>query len=232
MIAARLRGACPGGRFVLVEGRWSEPSADATLRCVAFGVDETQVLRPAMHHVNLKTTRLQEMVDWYGKVIGAHPNVQTESFAFLTNDRATHRIALTSVPGLKDDDEKIVHTGMHHSAFEYETLDGLLATYLRLKNGGIVPGACLDHGPTTSFYYVDPDGNLVELQADNFGDWEKSAHFARTDAQFTANPIGEYVDPDKLVAARRQGLSPRELHERAYRGEYPPSIPPDFRLPH
>jgi catechol-2,3-dioxygenase len=202
------------------------------LVAVVFDIDETQILRPAMHHVNLKTTRLQEMVDWYGTVIGARPNFQSEFFAVVTNDGASHRIALTALPALKDDDDKVVHTGIHHSAFEYETLDELLATYLRLKNVGIVPDACLDHGPTTSFYYPDPDGNLVELQADNYGDWEKSTDFVRNDRRFAANPLGLFIDPDKLVAARRQGLSPHEVHERAYRGDYPASLPPDFHVPH
>jgi len=27
-----------------------------------------------------------------------------------------------------------------------------------------------------SFHYVDPDGNSVELQSDNFGNWIHSAH--------------------------------------------------------
>lgn len=39
--------------------------------------DETeQLIKPTMHHVNLKTTRLQEMIDWYGLVVGAKPNFQ------------------------------------------------------------------------------------------------------------------------------------------------------------
>jgi catechol 2,3-dioxygenase len=181
--------------------------------------------------VNIKTTRLQQMIDWYGVVIGARPNFQSDIIAFLTNDEANHRIALTGIPGLKDDDEKIVHTGMHHSAFEYDSLDALLASFLRLKNEGIVPSACLDHGLTMSFYYVDPDENMVELQADNYGDWAQSTEFIRTDERFVANPIGEFVDPDSLVEARRAGLTPTEVHERAYRGEYPPSAPPDIRLP-
>ena len=41
-------------------------------------------------------------------------------------------------------------------------MDDLLDTYVRLKADGIVPHACLDHGMTMSFYYVDPDGNSVE----------------------------------------------------------------------
>jgi hypothetical protein len=35
-----------------------------------------QVIKPTMHHVNLKTTKLQEMIDWYGLVIGAKVNFQ------------------------------------------------------------------------------------------------------------------------------------------------------------
>jgi catechol-2,3-dioxygenase len=195
-----------------------------------FKPDETRVIRPAMHHVNLKTTRLRAMIDWYGKVIGTRPNFQSDLIAFLTNDDSTHRIALTAVPGLKDDDEKVTRTGMHHTAFEYATLDDLLASYLRLKNEGILPGACLDHGPTLSFYYVDPDENMVELQADNYGDWEQSTAFVRTEA-FAANPIGEFVDPEQIVAARREGLTRSEIHERALRGDYPATRPVDFRLP-
>jgi catechol-2,3-dioxygenase len=207
------------------------PDASAIATAVPFEVDPTRVLRPSMHHVNLKTSRLEEMLDWYSTVIGGHPNFHCAWFAVLTNDGANHRIALTALPAFEDDDEKILHTGMHHSAFEYETLDELLATYLRLKSDGIGPDACLDHGPTTSFYYADPDGNLVELQTDNFGDWAMSTRFVRSDERFAANPLGVFVDPDKIVAARRQGLAPSEVHERAYRGEYPPSVAPDFHVP-
>jgi catechol 2,3-dioxygenase len=207
------------------------PDAMVVTSPAPFEIDETQVIRPAMHHVNIKTTRLQAMIDWYGVVIGARANFRSEIIAFLTNDAANHRIALTGLPGLQDDEDKVVHTGMHHSAFEYDTLDALLASFARLKGEGIVPSACLDHGLTTSFYYLDPDENMVELQADNYGDWAKSTEFIRTDERFVANPIGAFVDPDQLVAARRAGVSPAEVHERAYGGEYPPSTPPDIRLP-
>jgi catechol-2,3-dioxygenase len=207
------------------------PDAAAAASATPFDPDETQLIRPTMHHVNLKTTRLQEMIDWYAKVIGSRPNFQSDAIAFLTNDRATHRVALTSLPGLKDDDEKVVRTGMHHTAFEYETLDDLLASYLRLKNDGILPGACLDHGPSLSFYYIDPDANMVELQADNYGDWEATIEFVRNDERFAADPLGQFVDPEQIVTARREGLTPSEIHERAYRGAYPATLPVDFRMP-
>lgn len=193
--------------------------------------DEDRVRKPALHHVNLKTLRLQELIDWYGVVIGATVNFQFPGGAFITNDEANHRIALITLPDFVEDDQKLTRTGMHHSAFEYEHVDDLLATYLRLKEAGITPGGCLDHGLTLSFYYQDPDDNSVELQVDNYGDWAASTEFIRNDPRFGENPIGSPVDPDAYVAARAGGMDVKELHERAYAGEYPPAGAFDIRLP-
>lgn len=192
---------------------------------------DTPVLTPPLHHVNLKTIRLQEMIDWYGTVVGLKPTFQYDGGAWLTNDAANHRLALLCVPGLSDDPDKIAHTGIHHTAFEYANLGELLDTYTRLKDEGIVPHGCLDHGMTTSFYYADPDGNSIELQADNFGDWRKSTEFMRTAPEFAADPIGVHVDPDQLVDARDAGASLEEIHQRAYAHEFTPKRPLDLRLP-
>jgi catechol 2,3-dioxygenase len=189
------------------------------------------VLTPPLHHVNLKTTRLREMIDWYGTVVGLEPTFQYDGGAWLTNDAANHRLALLCVPGLSDDPDKIAHTGIHHTAFEYASVGELLDTYARLRAEGIVPHGCLDHGMTTSFYYADPDGNSIELQADNFGDWKKSTEFMRTAPEFAADPIGVHVDPDRLVAARDEGASLDDIHQRAYAGEFTPDAPLDLRLP-
>ena len=35
------------------------------------------MIKPTLHHVNLKTTRLQEMIDLYGVVVGATVNLQS-----------------------------------------------------------------------------------------------------------------------------------------------------------
>src|SRR5882757_5791606 len=75
---------------------------------------------------------------------------------------------------------RAVHTGVHHVAFEYDTVDDLLDTWVRLSGEGTLPHMSLDHGLTLSFYSVDPDGNSVELQADWYGDWAKSSDFVRT----------------------------------------------------
>jgi catechol-2,3-dioxygenase len=188
-------------------------------------------IAPTLHHVTFKTTRLQEMIDWYGTVVGTTVNHQFDGGAWLTNDGANHRIALLALPGMRDDDDKIAHTGMHHSAFEYGSMGDLLDSYVRLRDEGIVPHACLDHGMTLSMYYADPDGNSVELQCDEFGDWARSSEWMRTAEEFTANPIGMAFDPDLLVAARDAGATADELHRRAYAGEFDPGTPLDLRLP-
>ncbi len=189
------------------------------------------IIRPTLHHVNLKTTRLQEMIDWYATAVGMRATFQFPGGAWLTNDAANRRLALLTSPQLSEDPDKLVHTGIHHSAFEYATIDDLLDTYTRLKRLGIEPHVCLDHGMTTSFYYVDPDGNSVELQTDNFGNWEESSQWMRTSPQFAADPIGTPVDPAQMVAARKAGASFAELHRRAYAGEFKPACPLDLRVP-
>src|SRR4051812_30032762 len=109
--------------------------------------------KPVLHHVTLKTVRLNEMIDWYETVVGCVPNFRFDGGAWTTNDEANHRVAFLKTPALSDDSDKLVHTGMHHMAFEFASLDGLLKNYTRLAKMNILPHACLDHGLTMSFYY-------------------------------------------------------------------------------
>jgi catechol 2,3-dioxygenase len=190
-----------------------------------------RVILPTLHHVNLKTVRLDEMIEWYGTVVGMEVAFRFEGGAWLTNDSANHRVALLASPALSDDDGKLDHAGLHHTAFEYASLDELLETHDRLKAAGIRPHFTVDHGMTTSFYYADPDGNSVELQVDNFGDWSESSRFMQTAPEFAADPIGQLVDPDLMIEARDAGASPSEIHRRAYAGEFHPSDAMDPRVP-
>lgn len=193
--------------------------------------DPIAVPNPRLHHVNLKTCRLEEMIAWYGTVVGATVSHTFPGGAWLTNDDANHRLALLTSPKICDDPEKLQHSGMHHFAFEFSSYHDLMKTYLRLAAAGIEPHACLNHGMTTSMYFVDPDGNSVELQVDNFGDWRESSAFVREAPEFKRNPIGMPFDPKRLSEAWRSGVSPRELHARSYAGEFKPATPLDLRFP-
>ena len=85
---------------------------------------------------------------------------------------------------------------------------------------------CLDHGMTLSYYYADPDGNNVELQVDCFGSWEKSKEWMQTTNEFKANPIGVFVDPDRIAADYADGMSFPEIHAKAMAGGYAPEQAP------
>jgi catechol 2,3-dioxygenase len=188
------------------------------------------VIQPTLHHVTFKTTRMQEMIDWYGVVVGTRVHFQDAVGAWMSNDRANHRIALLAIPGLIDDPEKRRRTGMHHSAFEYDDFAALMATYARLRDRGITPAFSLDHGVTTSLYYNDPDGNVVELQVDNFADWEKSSAWMKTSAEFSAAPIGKFFDPERVYQVHRSGVGFRDLQKRVYSGEFTPDPLPDLGI--
>jgi catechol-2,3-dioxygenase len=184
------------------------------------------VIHPKLHHVNFKTTRIQEMIDWYGVLLGTEVLFQNPFGAWISNDAANHRIALTAFPNFVEDPEKDTRTGLHHTAFEYASFEELNASFLRLREAGIVPDFCLDHGMTFSYYYRDPDGNHVELQVDNFGDWAKSSAHMRESPEFAADPIGKFVDPARVAEAAAAGASFAEIHDRAMAGELSPDAPP------
>ena len=189
------------------------------------------VIKPAFHHVTIKTTRLQEMVDWYKTVVGVEVNFQDDNNAWTTNDEANHRVAFLHAPGLGDDPDKTRHNGMHHSAFEYACFADLMSSYDRLKSEGIHPAFCLEHGLTISIYYKDPEGNFVELQSDNFGDWKLSSEWMRTSPVFRANPIGVAFDPEQVYQAHKAGTDFKTLQDAIRAERYPPQTVPDIGLP-
>ncbi len=188
------------------------------------------VIKPVFHHVTIKTSHLAEMVTWYEKVIGARVQFRDANNAWTTNDAANHRVAFLSTPALSDDPDKARHNGMHHCAFEYASFSDLISSYERLVGEGITPSFCLDHGLTISFYYKDPEGNFVELQSDNFGDWAKSSEFMRTSADFAANPIGYFFDPAKVAVAHRAGVAFKAIQQAIRANDYAPAVPPDLGI--
>ena len=146
-------------------------------------------------HVVLRTSRFEEMVEWYTFVLNGTLAYKDAGIAFLAYDDEHHRVAFINIPGLGEQPAGIA--GVHHVAFTYDRLHDLLENYARLKEVGIMPVLPINHGPTTSLYYADPDGNQIEFQVDNFPTVEEAGQFFFTEA-FATNPIGVNFDPDEL----------------------------------
>jgi catechol-2,3-dioxygenase len=162
-------------------------------------------------HIVRRTSRFEAMLEWYQTVLAAQIVHADGMLAFLSYDAEHHRIAIAQIPGLEDQPQ--MAAGTDHVAFTHADLGDLLYTYARLKSEGIEPYWCINHGPTTSLYYKDPDGNRVELQVDNFPTAEETNHWMHS-GDFAANPIGVVVDADNLLARYSAGEPIEKLTKR------------------
>lgn len=162
-------------------------------------------------HVVLRSSRFDELVAWYKTVLGAQTAFSDGNLAFLSYDEEHHRIAVLNIPGLQRQPDGM--TGMHHMAFTYASLSDLVATYERLDQAGIRPVTCINHGPTTSMYYADPDGNQVELQVDNYDTVEEAGKFFYSPA-FATNPIGVDFEPAELARRFHSGEDEASIKQR------------------
>jgi len=169
-------------------------------------------------HIVLQTNRIHELQEWYCKVLSARVIHDSSPFiSFICYDDEHHRIAFLN-PGPLAEREPGVggpvaagrEAGLHHIAFTFASLNDLLENYRRLKGIGIKPYWCVNHGPTTSMYYRDPDGNQIELQIDNFATTEEGRAYMEGPA-FRKNPVGVEFDPEALDARFRAGASLAEL---------------------
>lgn len=165
--------------------------------------EPSDVVSPAKFaHIVLYTKKFQEMTDWYCHFLGAKLTGATPGLAFLTYDDEHHRVAIIDTPDFKNREPNTV--GMAHIAYAYETLGDLVHQYERLKASDVMPVRTINHGPTTSLYYRDPDENAIEVQVDNFptvdalNEWFASGVFDR-------NPIGVTLDFEEIAARLHAG---------------------------
>jgi catechol-2,3-dioxygenase len=183
-------------------------------------------------HVVLFTPQVAVMRDWYVTVLEGRVVFENQHAAFITYDDEHHRIAVADPGGAARMVEEKAGTaegmlrpsavaaydpetapkvnespyGLSHIAFTYSSLSDLLGTYDRLRAQSIEPGSTVNHGPTSSFYYADPDGNQIELQVDNFADVNDATTFMESQS-FANNPVGVMFDPDEWLRRLREGES-------------------------
>ena len=171
-------------------------------------------------HIVFQTNRIEELRDWYCAVLGGQVIYENPNLSFVTYDDEHHRVAFVNFGPLAPRDthtELMIKTteqpGLHHVAFTFGSMGEFLDNYVRLRDCGIRPFFCVNHGPTTSMYYRDPDGNRIELQIDNFETAAEGQAWMSSEA-FDKNPIGVEFDPDQLVKKFTSGIPVAELVKR------------------
>jgi catechol 2,3-dioxygenase-like lactoylglutathione lyase family enzyme len=196
-------------------------------------IDGTQVTPYRLAHLVLRVSNLERSVAWYSEVLGARVVSTGGFFAGITYDEEHHRLGLIEVAGstresktfgasqlVQDEAERAATAGadalqfssdpgLEHVAFTYDALDGLLNTYVRLRDKDIKPIITVNHGPTTSLYYSDPDGFRVELQIDNLPMGTAQEFVDSPEGQ--ANVVGVVIDPEELLERYEAGEPVRTL---------------------
>ena len=175
----------------------------------------------SLAHVVLRTGNFKPMTDFYINFLGGELTYGNDFIAFITYDEEHHRIAIIGVPGTGK--KQPTSSGLEHISFAFPTMSDLLVAYRQRKHRGIEPVWNVNHGPTTSLYYKDPDGNMIETQVDNF-DSVEGANAFMSSPYFAENPIGTDVDPEDLIDRLRKGEDDASLKKRVEIG--PRGLPP------
>ena len=121
-------------------------------------------------HVVLGVRDPQASVKFYTEALGMEEvnvlDLGGMKMAFLSFGERDHDIALIQVP----DDEPVGSSGFSHTALEIEGgEDQLKELYQKLNDYGAKVEMTADHILTKSFYFLDPDGNRLELFAQILG---------------------------------------------------------------
>ena len=184
-----------------------------------------QFTPPQFSEVIFKTSRFAAMKDW-------HETVTDVKAFFVRNDATkptwagawniafirifsdhpyTQVLGIFEVPAISGQaDNQKGAPGMHHMQLRHAGLDHLFSRYEALRASGITPMRSFNHGPGTSFYYHDPDGNTVELSAANFLHEADYLAYFRSDS-YAKNISGIEIDPAAYVARFRAGTPQEEL---------------------
>lgn len=174
------------------------------------------VTRPIkLAHIVLRTNDYHRLAAWYTTFLNATVNFENDFMKLLSYDDEHHRIGIVHVADIGP--KNVQSNGLEHIAFTYASVTDLALAYLQKKAHGIDPFWCINHGPTTSIYYRDPDGNIVESQVENFDSVREAADFMAGE-QYRINPLGVDFDPEDLVRRLKDGEDEVSLKKRPESG--------------
>jgi len=171
-----------------------------------------------IHHVHIfSDEKYDEMVEFYcrifnGNVVRVHE--KDPPLTFISYDDHDHRVVIIKQPGWGRKPVKPV--GVSHLAFGYASLGEIIYIYKQMMEWGYEkPHWVVNHGNSTSMYYVDPDGNQVETMVDNFTPQETQDYkrYYQFTEEFGEMSEGNF-DPDKMVELYESGVPETVLMDR------------------
>jgi catechol 2,3-dioxygenase len=129
-------------------------------------VDESMINPDRIGHVVLKVRNLERSRRFYAEVLGLDLMFEMPGMAFLASHRRDHHeIGLMEV-GESAEAPKGPQVGLSHVAFRLGGEDELVRAYRELKERQVPISFTVHHGITKSVYFLDPDGNQLEVYCD------------------------------------------------------------------
>jgi catechol 2,3-dioxygenase len=146
-------------------------------------------------HLNLRCADLERSQRFYEGALHLFPVSRSASGrTYFSGDPASRRPVL----GLEQarDTNVPVPTpremyGMEHFSLEVGSFEQLCEAYEELERSGISVHHTMDHGVTNSVYFIDPDGNLMEIYHD----------VPRAEYRNPENPFGNFGSIEERLAA-------------------------------
>lgn len=154
-------------------------------------------------HIVLNVSDLKASIDFYMLVGGFEITAEHKpgKIAFLSLGNEHHHLALVQrATGPRPD---ATQPGLVHFAWRLDDFAALQAAYAELTEAGI-EAEPIQHRVTNSLYMEDPDGHLVELYCDRWGDKGKEVMRDGGPSRVALDmETGEAIGPKQEILAVR-----------------------------
>lgn len=161
----------------------------------------------AFSHAVLRSYRPEALMQWYIDLLDGEVTYDSPGFKAMTYDSEHHRIGFVTL--VEDKQQDRTQPGLLHLAYTYPGIHALLRQYERMRDLGHKPVVAVDHGPTLSLYYRDPDGGNAECFVDRFSA-EQAIEFMKSPL-YLQNFVGYDIDLEDMLARMEAGATEEEL---------------------
>jgi catechol 2,3-dioxygenase len=144
----------------------------------------TTVIRPQLTHMGINVWDVKSMEAFYTEVLGlmvtdrgVGATFKADLVFMSVSPASHHQVVLAS-----GRDPQATASTINQVSFKLDDLDQLREMYRRVRDHGVEGLRPLNHGNAWSVYFLDPEGNNVELYCDS--PW------------YISQPHGDLFDPE------------------------------------
>ncbi|HAK55052.1 MAG: VOC family protein [SAR202 cluster bacterium] len=175
-------------------------------------------IRPVLSHMAIYVHDMAKMEDFYTRVMGLVVTDRGKAFKFPID-----LVFMSSQPGMHHQfalasgrSPEATYSVVNQMSFRVRSLDELRVMASRVKAEGVADLAKINHGNAWSLYFLDPEGNCVEVYLDS--PWHvPQPHGDDLDLEQT----NETIMRTTLEAVRTEpGFMPREEYEAEMRRKF------------